>query len=97
MTKVVNDLLNTLAFNPDGPEEGFLFWASWANHAGASIFSTQDAHGPVRRGIILGSCSTLGVLEEIGRTNPSLQVLVDLLNAPRQSAVCPDSATEVGG
>ena len=97
VTKVVNDLLDTLAFNPEGPEEGFLFWASWANHAGASIFSTQDAHGPVRRGIILGSCSTLGVLEEIGRTNPSLQVLVDLLNAPRQSAVCPDSTAEVGG
>ncbi len=97
VTKVVNDLLNTLAFNPEGPEEGFLFWASWANHAGASIFSTQDAHGPIRRGIILSSCTTLGVLEEIGRTNPSLQLLVDLLNAPRQSAVCPEAVEGAGG
>ena len=42
-----------LAFNPKGPEEGFLFWASWVNHAGASIFSTQDAHGPIRRGLVV--------------------------------------------
>ena len=89
-SKVVNSLLNTLAYNPEGPEEGFLFWASWANHAGASIFSTQDAHGPVRRGIILASCSTLGVLQEIGRENDNLQLLTDLLNPPLQSAVCPE-------
>jgi phospholipid/cholesterol/gamma-HCH transport system substrate-binding protein len=88
--KVANSLLNTLAFNPEGPEEGYLFWASWANHAGASVFSTQDAHGPIRRGIVLASCSTLGVLQEIGRENDNLQLLTDLLNAPLQSAVCPE-------
>ena len=88
--KVANSLLNTLAFNPEGPEEGYLFWASWANHAGASVFSTQDAHGPIRRGIVLASCSTLGVLQEIGRENDNLQLLSDLLNAPLQSAVCPE-------
>ena len=27
---VVNQLLNELAYNPPGTEEGFLFWASWA-------------------------------------------------------------------
>ena len=50
--KVLNSLLNTLAYNPPGSEEGYLFWASWANHAGATIFSTQDAHGPIRRGLV---------------------------------------------
>lgn len=88
-TRVVNALLNTLAHNPEGPEEGFLFWASWANHAGASLFSAQDANGPVRRGVVLASCSSLGVLTEIGHTNPNLQLLVDLLNAPRPAEVCP--------
>ena len=36
---VLNYALNELAYNPPGPqEEGYLFWASWANHAGNSIF-----------------------------------------------------------
>jgi len=87
--KFVNDLLNTLAYNPPGSEEGYLFWASWVNHAGAMIFNTQDAHGPVRRGLVLISCPALGSLEQVAQANPQLQVLIELLNAPRQSDVCP--------
>jgi phospholipid/cholesterol/gamma-HCH transport system substrate-binding protein len=87
--RVINSLLNTVAYNPPGPEEGYLFWGSWANHAGATIFGTQDAHGPVRRGLVLVSCAGLGVLDQIKNTTPSLDVLVQLLNAPRQSDVCP--------
>ena len=96
-SKVANSLLNTLAFNPEGPEEGYLFWASWANHAGASVFSTQDAHGPIRRGIVLASCSTLGVLGEIGRENPVLALLTELLNPPEQASVCPDETPGAEG
>ena len=88
-TGVLNSLLNTLAYNPPGSEEGYLFWASWLNHVGASIFSTQDAHGTIRRGLFLATCSSLGVLDQIGARNPNLQVLIDLLDAPRQSEVCP--------
>jgi phospholipid/cholesterol/gamma-HCH transport system substrate-binding protein len=84
----VNKLLNTLAYNPPGSEEGYLFWASWVNHAGASIFQTQDAHGAIRRGMFLTNCSGLGVLETIGAQNPQLQVLIDLLAAPTQEQVC---------
>jgi phospholipid/cholesterol/gamma-HCH transport system substrate-binding protein len=87
--KVVNSLLNTIAYNPPGAEEGYLFWGSWANHAGSTIFGTQDAHGPVRRGLILVSCAGLGVLDQIKNTTPSLNVLVQLLNAPRTTDVCP--------
>jgi phospholipid/cholesterol/gamma-HCH transport system substrate-binding protein len=87
--RVVNSLLNTLAYNPPGREEGYLFWGSWANHAGATVFGTQDAHGPLRRGLVLISCSGLGVLDQIAATTPSLKVLIELLNAPRQSDVCP--------
>jgi phospholipid/cholesterol/gamma-HCH transport system substrate-binding protein len=87
--KFVNALLNTLAYNPPGSEEGYLFWASWVNHAGGTIFNTQDAHGPVRRGLVLIGCSSLGVLEQVKQANPQLQTLIELLNAPRQSDVCP--------
>jgi phospholipid/cholesterol/gamma-HCH transport system substrate-binding protein len=89
--KVVNSLLNTLAYNPPGAEEGYLFWGSWANHAGSTVFGTQDAHGPIRRGLILVSCAGLGVLDQIQATTPSLKVLIDLLNAPRQSDICPEA------
>jgi phospholipid/cholesterol/gamma-HCH transport system substrate-binding protein len=89
--RVVNSLLNTLAFNPAGAEEGYLFWASWANHAGSTLFGTQDAHGPIRRGLVLVSCSGLGILDQIAETTPSLNVLIQLLNAPRRSAVCPQA------
>ncbi len=87
--KVLNSLFNTLAYNPRGPEEGYLFWASWLNHAGAGLFAQQDAHGPVRRGIVLITCPALAVLEETIRpAEPQLDILTRLLNAPTQAQVC---------
>jgi phospholipid/cholesterol/gamma-HCH transport system substrate-binding protein len=89
--EIVNQLLNELAYNPPGSEEGFLFWTSWANHNGASIFSTQDAHGPVRRGLVVTSCSSLALLQNIGRANQVLGTLAGLLNPPSPTTVCPGS------
>ena len=69
---VVNRLLNTAAYNPPGDkEEGFLFWQSWVNHAGNAIFSTQDAHGPIRRGLIVLSCSTAQLLDAVAQREPA--------------------------
>jgi phospholipid/cholesterol/gamma-HCH transport system substrate-binding protein len=86
--RVINTLLNLLAYNPPGDEEGYLFWASWVNHAGATIFNTQDAHGPIRRGVIVTSCSSLSLLETITNLNPNLDTLFELLNAPAREEVC---------
>lgn len=89
---VLNRLVNTLAYNPPGKaEEGYLFWAAWANHLGPTLFGTQDAHGPVRRGLFVTSCSSLGVLETITRANPLLGTLTTLLNVPQREQVCPES------
>jgi phospholipid/cholesterol/gamma-HCH transport system substrate-binding protein len=87
--KNLNEVLNELAYNPPGKEEGYLFWLSWLNHDGASIFSVQDAHGPIRRGTILAPCSTLAVLDQIGSVQPALGTAAGLLHAPKTSAVCP--------
>ena len=88
--RVVNSLLTTVAYNPPGPdEEGYLFWGSWVNHMGATVFSTQDAHGAIRRGVFLGSCTSFQLLEQIADTNPNLKVLADLLGAPRSTDICP--------
>jgi phospholipid/cholesterol/gamma-HCH transport system substrate-binding protein len=87
--KNLNEVLNELAYNPPGKEEGYLFWLSWLNHDGASIFSVQDAHGPIRRGTILAPCSTLAVLDQIGSVQPALGTAAGLLHAPKTSTVCP--------
>jgi phospholipid/cholesterol/gamma-HCH transport system substrate-binding protein len=88
--RVLNALLNTLAYNPPGAtEEGYLFWLSWANHVGATVFSTQDAHGPIRHGIVVFGCNTAGLLNTVASSNPALGTLVDLLNGPSVSEICP--------
>jgi phospholipid/cholesterol/gamma-HCH transport system substrate-binding protein len=87
--KVVNALLNELAYNPPGSEEGYLFWSAWTAHAGATIFTLQDAHGPVRRGLVIISCSSLELLDQVKVANPQLGTLINLLNAPRRADVCP--------
>jgi phospholipid/cholesterol/gamma-HCH transport system substrate-binding protein len=87
--RVLNSLLNELAFNPPGPEEGFIFWNAWVNHDAASIFATQDAHGPIRRGVVVASCQSLQLLENITAQNDQLRVLSELLRAPLSSDVCP--------
>jgi phospholipid/cholesterol/gamma-HCH transport system substrate-binding protein len=87
--KVLNYLLNELAYNPPGKEEGYLFWSSWANHNGASLFSTQDAQGPIRHGLVLASCSTLAVLDQLVTAAPQLGTLGQLLHEPPTASVCP--------
>jgi phospholipid/cholesterol/gamma-HCH transport system substrate-binding protein len=57
--RVLNYLANELGYNPPGPEEGYLFWTAWFAHNADSIFSIEDAHGAVWRGLVMGSCSSL--------------------------------------
>ena len=95
--RVVNYLFNTLAYNPPGEgEEGYLFWATWANHLGALIFGTQDAHGPIRRGTIVISCETARVLDTIIAADPRLGLIAQSTGLPTSAAVCPTS-TQAGG
>ena len=88
---VLNTLFNELAYEPtSGPTKGkgYLYWLGWLNHEGASIFGSQDAHGPTRRGLVYGNCSSLATLEAIGKVNPVLGTLAALLNAPTTAEVC---------
>ena len=89
--KVLNAFFNTLAYNPPGDTEPFLFWSAWGAHAGATLWSMQDAHGPVRRGIVLVGCPTYNSLEQIVIANPQLGVPTQLLNLPSESENCPNN------
>jgi phospholipid/cholesterol/gamma-HCH transport system substrate-binding protein len=92
--QVLNTALDALAYNPAGPaEEGYLFWLSWLNHLSTSLFSTQDAHGPVRRGLIVANCQALSILDTLRQVNPVLGTTISILNFPKTAEVCGPGAT----
>jgi phospholipid/cholesterol/gamma-HCH transport system substrate-binding protein len=94
--KVANYLLNELAYNPPGGQEGYLFWTAWTNHIGPTIFGTQDAHGPIRRGAVLISCSSAQILTRLRQVNPQLTTIIDLTNLPKEQEVCAESSQAQG-
>lgn len=84
---VLNYTVNTLAYDkPNDGNESYLFWLAWANHLANTVFATQDAHGPIRRGLIVVSCDGLATLDQLTQTNPQLGTLVRLLNPPNPPA-----------
>lgn len=97
--QVLNQLFDQLAYNPPGKQEGYLFWLAWANHSLASAFGNQDAHGATFRTNLYANCPVLKTLRVIGKVNPLLGTLADLLNPPSAAQVgevngkCPSSAT----
>jgi phospholipid/cholesterol/gamma-HCH transport system substrate-binding protein len=85
---VLNTLFNTLAYEPAGKEQGFLFWGAWLAHIADSLTATQDAHGPIIRSLFMGTCPELQLLEvTIEQGSPSLGPILDLLNAPDWSKI----------
>jgi phospholipid/cholesterol/gamma-HCH transport system substrate-binding protein len=85
----LNQGLNALAFNPDGAEEGYLFYVPWLNHNTNSMFTTQDAHGPARRGLVMTSCNTSRLAE--GTALPLfdyLRMVAQLTGFPTVSEIC---------
>jgi len=89
--KVLNAFFDTLAYNPPGAVEPFLFWSAWGAHAGATLWSMQDAHGPVRRAVVLVNCPSYNSLEQIVIANPQLGVPTQLLNLPDEAQNCPNN------
>jgi len=91
--KVLNAFLNGLAYNPSGPSEGYLFYLAWLNHVSNSIFSAQDAQGPIRRGLLVISCDQLAGLNSVTRS-PSpiysaVRLLAQLVNGPNYTYLHP--------
>lgn len=57
--KVLEYVVNEFAYNPPGPNQGFLYWFSWFAHNSNSFLSTEDANGSVWRGAGVVSCTLL--------------------------------------
>jgi phospholipid/cholesterol/gamma-HCH transport system substrate-binding protein len=93
---VLNDLFNTLAYQSPARSgrQSYLFWGSWLAHIVDSLTDTQDANGPILRGLFMASCPQLNLLEvTLPTSDPALAPILDLLNAPDwstiKSAFCP--------
>lgn len=72
---------NELAYVPDDPQNGYLFWLSWFAHNGNSFTSVQDGNGPAWRLLVLASCDNF--VSGLNLSNPVLQALF------AQSGLCP--------
>jgi hypothetical protein len=80
---VFNALFNTLAHQPSGGAQSYLFWGSWLSHIAADLTSGQDADGPIVRGIFMSNCSELNLLEvSLAKADSSIPPLLALLGAP---------------
>jgi phospholipid/cholesterol/gamma-HCH transport system substrate-binding protein len=85
---VLNTLFNTLAYQPKGSEQGYLFWGSWLSHIANSLTNLQDAQGSMVRGLFMGTCGELQLFEvALANSNPALKPLLALLNAPDWSKI----------
>ncbi len=85
----LNKGLNALAFNPSGTNESFLFYLPWLNHNTNNLFLLQDAHGPLRRGIVLQTCETAKFAEGVAGIRPFFKTILQTTNVVRGSQVCP--------
>jgi phospholipid/cholesterol/gamma-HCH transport system substrate-binding protein len=86
----LNALVNMLAYNPPGQaSEGYLFWLAWLNHTFNSIFLTQDAEGPLRRGLTVLTCNTAKQASFIAPAIELLGTEFEATQLPNVGEICP--------
>jgi phospholipid/cholesterol/gamma-HCH transport system substrate-binding protein len=80
--------LNELAYNPNPSVGNYLFYLGWLNHDLNSVYLNQDAYGPLRRGLIMGSCQTATVANTVAQSHPFDHTLSQLTHFPTQQEAC---------
>lgn len=84
----LNQLLNALAYNPAGADEGYLFYASWLNHNTNNLFLNQDAGGPIRRGIVMYTCFISSLADNVVASRPALETIRAITRVPKTEDIC---------
>jgi phospholipid/cholesterol/gamma-HCH transport system substrate-binding protein len=82
---VLNEFFNELAFNPGAKQAGFLFFLDWDNHDLNSVLSTAAAHGVLGRSVTYLNCKVAPLLKGAGEVNPTVNLLIGLLNPPGEA------------
>jgi phospholipid/cholesterol/gamma-HCH transport system substrate-binding protein len=95
LAQVLDSIVNELAYTPPGSNntvghEPFEFFIPWDAHNTNSVLSSEDAYGPISRGLVLLSCGSLNILRDLAAPthNPTLATLIQLLNVPSYQQVC---------
>jgi phospholipid/cholesterol/gamma-HCH transport system substrate-binding protein len=83
---VINEFFNELAYNPGASKGGFLFFLDWSNHDLNSVLSTAEAHGGIGRNLTYLNCNVAPILKGVAEVNPTVNLLVGLLNPPNKAA-----------
>ena len=81
---VLNEFFNELAYNPGSKKGGFLFFLDWGNHDLNSVVSNADANGTLGRSLVYFNCEVLPILKGVSEVNPTVKLLVSLLNPPNK-------------
>lgn len=98
-TGFLNNLFDSMAYDPPGnsaSQQSFLFSLPWANHNSNSAASVQDGVGPLSRGVLLWTCGSLQLVDNVlKKNNPTLNILAQLLSSPSfaDPKVCNSSET----
>ena len=91
--KVFNSFFDMLAYNPGGREgpdkearhEGHLFWLAWVTHQSNNLFSSADAHGPMRPSLVSMSCQSA---RNLVNDQPNLEFEMNLTPILTNPALC---------
>jgi phospholipid/cholesterol/gamma-HCH transport system substrate-binding protein len=78
----LNEGFNALAANPSGADESYLFYVPWLNHTFNLLYTTQDAHGPLRRGMLQTTCATSQLAQGTFQAVPFLFTAAELTTFP---------------
>jgi phospholipid/cholesterol/gamma-HCH transport system substrate-binding protein len=93
---VLNEFFNELANNPGSKQGGFLFSLDWGNHNLNSVVSSADAHGVLGRTLVYLNCEVAPLLKGVSEVNPTVNLIVGLLNPPTKAA-CQSAGILKGG
>lgn len=80
--QVFNEFFNEIAYNPGPNQGGFLFFLDWANHNFNSVVSTADANGTLGHTLLYFNCKIVPILKAAGQVNPTVRLILGLLNPP---------------
>lgn len=78
----INSFLNTLAYNPKGSKESFLFYLPWLNHNINTTFNLADAGGPIGRGMIMITCTGSYLAAGASSIKPYLRTIIRGVRIP---------------
>lgn len=104
----LNRFFNMAGYNPKGREapsdypanqqrmrdEGYLFWVGWVAQNTVSIFSTADAQGPFRRGLLGFGCTSFQTLLANDPSGLVPLVIGTTLDGVQDLGICTDTPAD---